>query len=151
MHPDNPTQELSLRKCLILCLFIVVWIVMKSGSKIRVRVIILCFGLISGYNFQGFIWVIPTIRFTLGFPDFSGFVTQYVSLKCRVSGLGSHLWVRVGFGLFPLGFLGIGYPTSSLGVEHENYPVALIGDHQDEMKPKEPDVSAHTSEIRSFC
>ena len=28
------------------------------------------------------------------------------------------------------------------GVEHENYPVALIGDHQEEMKPKEPDVSA---------
>merc|ERR1711936_853657 len=25
------------------------------------------------------------------------------------------------------------------GVEHENYPVALIGEHQDDMKPKEPD------------
>ena len=35
------------------------------------------------------------------------------------------------------------------GVEHENYPVALIGDHQEEMKPKEPDVSA--SKILRFA
>ena len=38
----------------------------------------------------------------------------------------------------------------SHGVEHENYPVALIGEHHDDMKPKEPDVSIFNNYFLHF-